>query len=107
MVRRIPGPVGASNTAVFVMNVGPDESWVHFVVNGPGTVRVGTSKQELETSMSGSGVDDGLPQVVADGERPRVWAGEIWAIASAACDLIVIAPKFSAGMNRGMNPSAK
>lgn len=107
MVKALPGPVGgaAFGPALLVGNFGQQATIVYFRVVGAGTIRLGTSKASLETSDI-PGQDDGLPQVVGDGEVRRLWAGDLWASASAATFLITMAPEYAANPNRGTQQNA-
>jgi len=54
-------------------------TWCQFMVMGPGQVRWGTNKEQLENGPA-VGISYGIPQANGDPILNLMWKGEVWAI---------------------------
>lgn len=83
--------LSVAGTAQKVMTLKLKE-WIYFRNLGPGNVRWGTSKEPLEQGPA-PGLNQGLPQSIADGEKNREWIGDLWVITDTpGTQIIVVCP---------------
>jgi hypothetical protein len=74
----------------------------YFLVLGPGNVRWGTNKEQLEAS-SLPGVNSGVPQTNAMGRIELEWQGDVYAISDLAnTPVFVTFPAYEFMMRKGL-----
>jgi hypothetical protein len=69
---------------------------------GAGNLRLGMNREDLiqGINLAPGAVVDGIPQAAADGVKQYFWSGDLWLISDVAGAVMVLAPSFSAYINR-------
>ncbi|SRR6266481_2022029 len=69
---------------------------------GAGNLRLGMNREDLiqGVNLAPGQVVDGIPQAAAQGIQQYFWSGDLWLISDAAGAVMVLAPAYSAYINR-------
>lgn len=72
---------------------------------GAGNLRLGMTREDLIQGISPApgAVVDGIPQAAADGIKQYFWSGDLWLISDVTGAVMVLAPSFTAYINRVRN----
>ena len=69
---------------------------------GAGNLRLGTDRESLlnGVNLAPGQIVDGIPQAAAAGIQQYFWSGDLWLISDAAGPVMLIAPAYTAYINR-------
>jgi len=69
---------------------------------GAGNLRIGMNREDLiaGVNLAPGQIVDGIPQAAADGIKQYFWSGDLWLISDVAGPVMVLAPAYSAYINR-------
>lgn len=74
---------------------------------GAGNLRLGMNREDLiqGVNLAPGAVVDGIPQAAVDGIKQYFWSGDLWLISDVAGAVMVLAPAYSAYINRVQSKS--
>jgi hypothetical protein len=77
---------------------------------GAGNLRLGMTREDLVQgiNLAPGAIVDGIPQAAADGIKSYFWSGSLWLISDVAGSVMVLAPAYTAYIDRlkaGQQPS--
>lgn len=69
---------------------------------GAGNLRLAMTKEDLlyGINLAPGQVVDGIPQAAGDGIKQYFWSGDLWIISDAAGPVMVLAPSYTAYIDR-------
>jgi hypothetical protein len=69
---------------------------------GAGNLRLGINREDLiaGVNLAPGAIVDGIPMAAADGVKTWFWSGDLWVITDVTGPIMILAPAFSAYINR-------